>query len=280
MKLKMIAAVLAATCSMASTANAAFVIQATQQDGQQYVAESVADNGQQAGEINFIDRTAGGRQSTGNTVEQEAQGSVTGMNMDSYQNGKQKVTLAEAMQLVAPNGWRGYSDPTVNWKYPVEVNVYGDWKQSLAELSNRYNLIFQVNEKAKRVYVTTGAGGIRDNSGDKRIDGLVGELPRAGQYNANYDGQPFLQVRIGQRVPEALEMFLSQHDLKLIWEPGSQPVLRNDVNFNGPIEDILTELLQPLGYHATIYTPSRTVVVRTISQSVADARYNNGMYTH
>lgn len=82
----------------------------------------------------------------------------------TYQeNGKMLIPLSEAMQLLAPEGWQGYADPTMDWTYPVEVNVYVDWKESLAELSNRYNLVFQFNENLKRLYVTTGPGGIRNN---------------------------------------------------------------------------------------------------------------------
>ena len=130
------------------------------------------------------------------------------------------------------------------------------------------------------MYVESGPGGIRDNIGDTIHENLFGELPKPSVYEAVYEGRPFLQIRKGQRVPEALELFLAQHNMKLIWDAGSQPVLRDDVNFNGPIEDILTELLGPLNYHATIYAPSRTVVVKTLSQSVADMRYDNDVHTH
>ena len=74
------------------------------------------------------------------------------------------LPLSEAMQMVAPEGWKGYSDKELDWTYPVEVNMYADWKQSLVALSNRYNLVFRVDEKLKRLYVEAGEGGLRNNA--------------------------------------------------------------------------------------------------------------------
>lgn len=270
---KLIAVALAAGFGFTCSANAAFVVVPQQQ--------TAIEQSQHVTQEEYVPSESditigGGYDFTGNQPAAQAAASSA----QGYKNGKQAVSLAEAMQLVAPAGWRGFSDPTLNWNYPVEVNVKGDWRESLRELSARYNLIFRLNEKTKRMYVESGPGGIRDNIGDTIHENLVGELPKPAVYEAVYEGRPFLQIRKGQRVPEALELFLAQHNMKLIWDAGSQPVLRDDVNFNGPIEDILTELLGPLNYHATIYAPSRTVVVKTLSQSVADMRYDNDVHTH
>lgn len=201
---------------------------------------------------------------------------------NTYQdNGKMLVPLAEAMQLLAPEGWRGYADPTMDWTYPVEVNVYVDWKESLAELSNRYNLVFQLNEQSKRLYVTTGPGGIRNNipsninttstedNTETAASEPVAATPVVAQESETVlreEEVTALRVTQGQRLTEVLENFFKQRNMTLVWEPGSEPLLQNDMIFSGSIPDILTEMLQPLGYHATIHTHSKVVVIRTLAQ--------------
>lgn len=201
---------------------------------------------------------------------------------NTYQdNGKMLVPLSEAMRLLAPEGWQGYADPTMDWTYPVEVNVYVDWKESLAELSNRYNLVFQLNEQLKRLYVTTGPGGIRSNT-PSNINATLGEdntataasspaaaapaTPPEAEVAQKEEEVVSLRVSQGQRLAEALDSFLKQRNMTLVWEAGSEPLQQSEVIFSGTLPDILTEMLHPLGYHATIHTQSKIVVVRTLAQ--------------
>jgi hypothetical protein len=173
-------------------------------------------------------------------------------------------TLRDTLRKAVPSQWKAFIDKGLPIDTPVEYIPASDWRQSLAALSTRYNLVFKIDSAKKSVYVDQGPGGMRDTAVDNK--GLVQDtfgqeaLPAA----MTTDGRLRIEVRDGQLLSDALRQFLKSGRWDLAWEAGSD--IRIDKGFveaGSDIGALLTKILSQFNLHATLHKANNVVVVRS-----------------
>ena len=171
--------------------------------------------------------------------------------------------LKDTLRKIVPPGWNAYVDRNLNVTMPVEYSPASDWKESLRNLSNRYNLIFKIDNDGKKVFVDAGPGGVRDMQADNRnlTSGPTLVTERQPVYQMP-DGRLRFEVRNGQRLSEALRQFLAAGNWNLVWEAGSDVVLpRGFVSAGTDIKAIMDDVLPNFRMHAVIHRGNNTVVI-------------------
>lgn len=171
--------------------------------------------------------------------------------------------LRDTLRKIVPPGWNAYVDRNLNITTPVDYAPASDWKESLKNLSNRYNLVFKVDNDAKNIFVDAGPGGMRDLQADNRnlntSPTLVAERQPAYQMP---DGRLRFEVRNGQRLSESIRQFLAAGNWNLVWDAGSDVVLtRGFVSAGTDIKAIMDDVLPNFLMHAVIHRGNNTVVI-------------------
>lgn len=171
--------------------------------------------------------------------------------------------LKDTLRKIVPPGWNAFVDRNLNVTMPVDYVPASDWKESLRNLANRYNLVFKIDNDGKKVFVDAGAGGMRDLQADNRnlstSSTLVTERQPLFQMP---DGRLRFEVKNGQRLSEALRQFLEAGNWSLVWEAGSDVVLpRGFVSAGTDIKAIMDDVLPNFRLHSVIHRGNNTVVI-------------------
>ena len=171
--------------------------------------------------------------------------------------------LKDTLRKIVPVGWNAYTDRNLNLTMPVEYVPASDWKESLRNLANRYNLVFKIDNDDKKVFVDQGPGGMRDLQADTRNlnngPTLVQERPVAVQMA---DGRLRLEVKKGQLLSDGVRQFLQAGNWDLAWEAGSDIKLdRNLVSVGTDIKAVMDDVLPNFKMYSIIHRGNNTVVV-------------------
>lgn len=171
--------------------------------------------------------------------------------------------LKDTLRKIVPPGWNAYVDRNLNVTMPVDYAPASDWKESLRNLANRYNLVFKVDNDGKKIFVDAGPGGMRDLQADNRnlTTGSTLVAERQPVYQMP-DGRLRFEVRNGQRLSESIRQFLAAGNWNLVWEAGSDVVLpRGFVSAGTDIKAIMDDVLPNFRMHAIIHRGNNTVVI-------------------
>jgi hypothetical protein len=170
-------------------------------------------------------------------------------------------SLRDNLRKITPQGWSAFIDKKINVEMPVELVASTDWKDSLRAMSNRYNIVFKIDEEKKALYVDQGPGGIRDLTQDNK-NLATEQLPVKNLEVTTPDGKLRLEVKKGQRLSEALREFLSAGNWDLAWESGSDVVLEKPAEFVGTdIKEVMDQVLPNFRMYSIIHKGNNTVVV-------------------
>jgi hypothetical protein len=132
-----------------------------------------------------------------------------------------KIEIKTAIKMAIPSDYQAKVPPGFNVTFPVEMTPSPDWKQTLDSISQRYNLVFTINDEFKVVYINEGPGGMKDLKLSTQT--LIQEPAKQGKTPSfNPNTQQFtLVVEANQKLSEALTDFLSEGNYKLEWNAGS-----------------------------------------------------------
>ena len=171
--------------------------------------------------------------------------------------------LKDTLLKIVPPGWNAFVDRNLNVTMPVEYIPTSDWKESLRNLANRYNLVFKIDNDGKKVFVDAGPGGMRDLQADTRNVQVgpvaIKEKPLVMQMP---DGRLRFEVKDGQRLSDALRTFLKAGNWDLSWEAGSDVILdKGFVSAGTDIKAIMDDVLPNFRMHAVIHRGNNTVVI-------------------
>lgn len=170
--------------------------------------------------------------------------------------------LKDTLRKIVPPGWNAYVDRNLNVTMPVEYTPQSDWKESLRSLANRYNLVFKIDNDAKKVFVDAGSGGMRDLNADNRNLTQIAGIPATQMNTQMPDGRLRLEVRRDQRLSEAIRQFLAAGNWELVWDAGSDIVVRNGFVAAGTdIKAVMDDILPNFRMHSVIHRGNNTVVI-------------------
>jgi len=174
-------------------------------------------------------------------------------------------SLSDTLRTIIPPGWNAFAGRNLNANTPVDYIPHSDWRESLRSLSDRYNLIFKVDNDARKVFVDPGPGGMRDMRADTRNiqtgPTLIGERPMVHQLP---DGNLRFEVKEKQRLSDAMRTFLAAGNWRLVWKAGSDVVPTvGFVSTGSDIKTIMDDVLSNFGMHATIHRGNNTVVIHS-----------------
>lgn len=175
------------------------------------------------------------------------------------------IPLASALKDMAPPGWHGFIAKGVDENFLVEVDRRSAGLDALRAIATRYNLHIKADPNEKKIYVSAGAGGMRDLDLEKRrIESGVIAAEQQSIARAETEGSTDFVVRSGQKLSDALTHFLRKGDWKVEWEAGSDFVVKQGYSVTGKsLRDVLDAALTPFGIHAVVYTVNRVVAVRS-----------------
>ena len=174
------------------------------------------------------------------------------------------TSLVDTLKKVTPKGWKVYSDKTLNTSVPVEYMPAADWKQSLAALSNRYNLVFTVDEAKKTIKLDQGPGGMRDTTLDNQKLAQNNLVPEKMPAAVAPDGSLQLIVKDHQLLSEALEQFLRAGNWEMVWEAGSD--INVEKGFSVADKDLnvlLTKALSKFKLHAVLHPKNNVAAIKS-----------------
>ena len=170
--------------------------------------------------------------------------------------------LKDTLRKIVPPGWNAYVDRNLNVTYPVEYTPQSDWKESLRSLANRYNLVFKIDNDGKKVFVDAGSGGMRDLNADNRNLTQIAGIPTTQVNTQMPDGRLRLEVKRDQRLSEAIRQFLAAGHWELVWEAGSDIVVKNGFVAAGTdIKAVMDDVLPNFRMHSVIHRGNNTVVI-------------------
>jgi hypothetical protein len=173
-------------------------------------------------------------------------------------------SLRDTLRKVVPSDWKAFIDRKLPIDTPVEFTPSADWRQSLAALSTRYNLVFKIDPEKKAVYVDQGPGGMRDTATDNRnlAQDTFGQEPVSA--TTTKDGRLRVEVHDGQLLSDALRQFLKAGKWDLAWEAGSDiSIDKGFVETGTDLGPVLTKILSKFNLHATLHKANNVAVVRS-----------------
>lgn len=176
----------------------------------------------------------------------------------------QGTSLRDTLRKIVPPGWKAYSDKSLNADTVVEFTPAIEWQSSLAALATRYNLVFKVDPEKKSIFVDHGPGGMRDTAVDNRnlANSNFGKEKTPATMTA--DGKLRLEIKDGQRLSDALRIFLQAGKWDLAWEAGSDiEITKGFVVVDADLRNVLTRTLSKFNMNATLHKGNFTAVVRS-----------------